>query len=273
MDNRGQDLQVAVRYCMKGQHVSAKPVFDGLCARCGELLYGTLSEPAGNKKVGKPIDIDDVAVSSADAQPPFLLRWPPNKFVDYAPAVFRWEQATNKLSLREEFVDAPPWKANLHHCQQERAATWLYCKPCHTQLSKRTAESESFTPFRDSASVASLRGLEAPAGTVEDAGQEERRKWARARSSAARGNQQRGRKLNPQNLVPKPEAKFWQATPEAPFEEVRSEAGRNMMSCCNLRSSMQEYQDERGRSAYACSVGETVSGSASPTNLQARQLS
>ena len=60
------------------------------------------------------------------------------------------------------------------------------------------------------------------------------------------------------NLVPTPDSELWQVCPEAPFMELTSEAAKGALACCNLRSSLQRGQDERGRAAYACSAGETV---------------
>ena len=81
------------------------------------------------------------------------------------------------------------------------------------------------------------------------------RAWTTATKKAARPNPKRG--CWKDNLVPKPVPELWQDTPEAPFEELQSEGAKGHLACCNLRSSMQKGQDERGRAAYACSAGET----------------
>ena len=56
----------------------------------------------------------------------------------------------------------------------------------------------------------------------------------------------------------RPDPSRWQTTPEAPFQALRSEEARAALACCNLVSSMVDSQDERGRPAYACSVGDTA---------------
>ena len=50
----------------------------------------------------------------------------------------------------------------------------------------------------------------------------------------------------------------WQTTPEALFQALRSEEARAALACCNLDSSMVDSHDQRGRPAYACSVGDAA---------------
>ena len=59
-----------------------------------------------------------------------------------------------------------------------------------------------------------------------------------------------------------------QTTPEAPFQSLRSEEARAALACCNLDSSMQDCHDQRGRPAYACSVGDTAIWRRQPLQLQ-----
>ena len=92
---------------MQGQSVGRKPVFDNMCAYCGELLHGSMNEAGSNKVNGKPVTIGG-RPASGDAQPPFLLRWPPEVIAEMAPAASAWSERTNKLELREEFQDTPP---------------------------------------------------------------------------------------------------------------------------------------------------------------------
>ena len=80
------------------------------------------------------------------------------------------------------------------------------------------------------------------------------KKWESERERLARST--RGARGSG-NLVPCPQPEYWQNAPEAPFHELKSEASRGHLACCNLKSSMLEHQDERGRAAYACSAGET----------------
>ena len=70
------------------------------------------------------------------------------------------------------------------------------------------------------------------------------------------------------NFVPHPDPSRWQTTPEAPFQALRSEEARTALACCNLDSSMVDSQDQRGRPAYACSVGDTAIWRRQPLQLQ-----
>jgi hypothetical protein len=74
--------------------------------------------------------------------------------------------------------------------------------------------------------------------------------------------------LSFENLVPRPDPTRWQTTPEAPFQSLRSEEARAALACCNLDSSMQDCHDQRGRPAYACSVGDTAIWRRQPLQLQ-----
>ena len=67
-----------VRFYMQGQRVGDAPVFDGMCANCGHLLYGPVNRntaSTGNKFTGAPQNIQGSPCSS-HGQPPFLLCWP-----------------------------------------------------------------------------------------------------------------------------------------------------------------------------------------------------
>ena len=130
---------------------------------------------------------------------------------------------------------------------------------CQERLFKSTGDA-AHVPFRDRASQATLHGVEGgDAGRGGAAGSQGapvalRRKWERELGKLARANRTaRG----PRNLVPRPQPEYWQNAPEAPFRELRSEASRSQLACCNLQSSMLQHQDERGRAAYACAAGET----------------
>ena len=124
-------------------------------------------------------------------------------------------------------------------------------------------EGQGAVPFRDSASLASLRGVECAAGVLAtDEG------WERATTEAARANPQRRGPLSLGNLVPRPDPTRWQTTPEAPFQALRSEEARAALACCNLDSSMVDSKDLRGRSACACSVGDTAIWRRQPRQLE-----
>ena len=74
--------------------------------------------------------------------------------------------------------------------------------------------------------------------------------------------------MNFGKFAPRPDPTRWQTTPEAPFQALRSEEARTALACCNLDSSMVDCQDQRGRPAYACSVGDTAIWRRQPLQLQ-----
>ena len=94
------------------------------------------------------------------------------------------------------------------------------------------------------------------------------RKWQRAIARLSRVPRRRRRAgLDPENLVPRPDARYWQNEPAAPFGELCTDAAHGLLACCNLQSSMVEHQDEQGRAAYTCSVGETNFWRRQPTQV------
>ena len=93
--------------------------------------------------------------------------------------------------------------------------------------------------------------------------------WKEATARAAKKPLQRGGVLSFRSSVPVPDPRFWQTTPAAPFRHLTSEPARAALACCNLHSSMVEGQDERGRAAYACAVGDTAIWRRQPHQLQA----
>ena len=116
-----------VMWYMQGQRVGDTPVFNGMCARCGHLLYGPINKhtaTTSNKFTGAPRNREDLPCSF-DAQPPFLLRWPPQEFEVYAPDVFSWDEASNRLSLLEQHHKTPPWTAAPHHRRTDKTDGWL----------------------------------------------------------------------------------------------------------------------------------------------------
>ena len=58
LDFRREDYWVIAWY-LKGQHVGEKPILDGICSRCGNLLFGTLREGGSYKVGGVPCDVND----------------------------------------------------------------------------------------------------------------------------------------------------------------------------------------------------------------------
>ena len=70
-----QRVLSCVRWYMQGQRVGDNPVFNGMCAICGHLLYGpvnTHTATTSNKFTGAPRNIKGLPCN-IDAQPPFLL--------------------------------------------------------------------------------------------------------------------------------------------------------------------------------------------------------
>ena len=96
----------------------------------------------------------------------------------------------------------------------------------------------------------------------------EERALEEATTRATKKNRKHGKSLGVHNLVPVPDPRLWQGTPEAPFRQLQSEPARAALACCNLNSSMVEGQDERGRASHACSVGDTAIWRRQPHQLQ-----
>ena len=97
------------RWFLRGRNVGSKPIFDGICAMCGTLLHGVIDHRSAlsNKTAGLPLDRDGNVIlhpdgtPRVDAQPPFLLRYSPSLFAKEAPAMFKHDPDTNRLSLQE----------------------------------------------------------------------------------------------------------------------------------------------------------------------------
>ena len=163
----------------KGQNLSAKPLHDGICAYCGELLYGTVGNSVSNKAFGPPVDVDGRLLANKpgakarDQQPPFLLRFSPALLAYEIPAVFKHEPESNKLSLQDGV--SPPWLRrttgrNSRWAKADATNTWLYCRCCaKTRVGKETP-SKGFVAFRDQNSQCLLKppGIRRPREIVEE---------------------------------------------------------------------------------------------------------
>ncbi len=157
------EINEATRWYLLGQRAGDKPLFDGMCSRCGDLLFGPMNQSylAGNKKNGPPRDAEGQPWSLPPAgqcqqQPPFLLRYSPKFLAQMAPAVFDWTEETNRLALRAEHQARPPWR--IRSGTRAKAALengWLYCKPCHDSLFDE--EHKPPVPLRDRASAERMR--------------------------------------------------------------------------------------------------------------------
>ena len=113
---------------MRGRNVGKKPLFDGMCADCACLLYGSVNGFAlSNKKAGPPIDRDGSVHDDPKAQPPCLLRFSPQLFAKEAPSMFEHDLSTNCLRLKPG--SAEPWlRRTLPHQVVDSKASWLYCR-------------------------------------------------------------------------------------------------------------------------------------------------
>ena len=146
-----------------GPRASEVPLFDGLCSRCGELLFGKLNSSAGggNKKNGEPRDAEGnpwplSAAAQSQQQPPFLLRYSPKFLAQSVPELFAWSQETNRLRLQEDHVAHPPWKIRSGtKAKGAEKNSWLYCPPCHESLF--SDKPKPAVPLRDEASAAHMK--------------------------------------------------------------------------------------------------------------------
>ena len=158
-----EQINEATRWYLMGQRAGDAPLFDGMCSRCGDLLFGGLNQSAlaGNKKNGPPRDAEGKPwplppAGQNQQQPPFLLRHSPKFLAQMAPAVFEWSEETNRLALREEHHTQPPWK--IRTGTRTKAALengWLYCRPCHGFLFDE--DPKPAVPLRDQVSAGRMR--------------------------------------------------------------------------------------------------------------------
>lgn len=145
------------RWFLKGQKVGSKPIFDAMCSMCGALLFGPVDghSSLSNKSCGPPTDrdgtilTDDEGALKVGAQPPFLLRYSPSLFAKEAPAMFKHDRETNRLSIVEGMK--PPWLRK-QHARSNNAAPWFYCVDCKDRYFKSGKCERGHIPFRDRAS-------------------------------------------------------------------------------------------------------------------------
>lgn len=97
------------RWFINGYKLASKPIFDGICSMCGALLFGIVDghSAVSNKSAGPPTDHNGTILTNGegalkvDAQPLFLLRYYPSLFAKEAPAMFKHDPETNRLSIVE----------------------------------------------------------------------------------------------------------------------------------------------------------------------------
>ena len=151
-----EQIMQATKWYLSGQRAGDRPLFDGMCSRCGDLLYGPLNQSVlgANKRNGEPRDAAGKPCTSQQ-QPPFLLRHSPKFFAQMAPAAFEWCEENNRLALRPEHRARPPWKIRAGTRAKAAAERdWLYCGPCHDHLFGDAPNIP--IPFRDSASAQTM---------------------------------------------------------------------------------------------------------------------
>ena len=163
------------RWFQRGQKVGSKPIFDAICSMCGALLFGTVDghSALSNKSCGPPTDRDGTILTDGegglkvDAQPPFLLRYSPSLFAKEAPAMFKHDPETNRLSIVEGMK--PPWLRK-EHARSNNAAPWFYCLDCRDRYFKSGKRERGHIPFRDRASQLLMKKMHErePVGELEE---------------------------------------------------------------------------------------------------------
>jgi len=146
----------------KGQTVSNKPLFEGICSMCGCLLYGVSGRAClSNVYFGPPINRDGTIIKDGtariEAQPPFLLRFSPQLFAKEAPEIFEYDPATNRLRLKEG--KRQPWLKSFKNRSKDEANTcWLYCYDCKVRYCPDSKTlPKTHLPYRDRSSQLNLR--------------------------------------------------------------------------------------------------------------------
>ena len=161
---RADETPEIARWFLRGRDVGAKPIFDGICAMCGTLLHSAIDHRSAlsDKTSGPPLDRDGTVLRYpdgtpiVDAQPPFLLRYSPSLFAQEAPAVFRHDPETNRLSLQEGA--RPPWLKR-DHAQANGSKPWLYCVECRDRYFMSGKKQRGHVPYRDKASQALMKRM------------------------------------------------------------------------------------------------------------------
>ena len=298
------------KYFMKGIAVGAKSIFDAICSQCGTLLHGFLGNHSAlsNKVAGPPLDRDGALLVEEDgspkvnAQPPFLLRFSPSLFAKEAPAMFKHDEETNRLSLQEGRRE--PWLRVEHHSQTSADSTWLYCRDCVDRYFDTGKRARGHLPYRDRASQSLMRrpqerervqtdtqepSQEEPEHEPEspeqvpapDVPEEEEEalpaetfpcleeyqaKWARGltqHSKAVPGE------FGRDNLVPNPIHELWQDCPYVPFDKLKSDDAMARLSRTRPISGFTPAHVEDGVVRYAHNTGETNFRRRAPLQLAA----
>ena len=189
-------------YFHRGQQNSKRPLFEGLCAMCGCLLYAgarsmsnicyglhahaqpsyTPGETAPllfqcacriYSVRGPPLNRDGEVLVEAggprtNAQPPCLLRFSPQMWAKECPTMFAHDEDTNTLRLQPG--RQPPWIRKTSEqegdASRDSTKTWCYCHECKGRWCPDAAQrSRAFLPFRDRASQLNMRPQATPQAT------------------------------------------------------------------------------------------------------------
>ena len=118
------------KYFLNGLSVGDAPLFSGMCSFCARLLPDKVA--GSSWKFGPPVDrhgqpaLDGSGSPDLQAQPPCLLRYSPSLFAKEAPAVFQYDEATNRLSIKPG--QTPPWLRQSEGLAPGDSKIWLYCE-------------------------------------------------------------------------------------------------------------------------------------------------
>ena len=246
---------------VNGQSIGHTPIYDSMCAWCGNMLYGAInSSELGNKFSGNPVDVNGAVLKCTRAQglqrqPPFLQRWAPAFFAECAPDVFEWDSTARRLSLRSQHRDRPPWVRLEHNRVKDPNESWLYCESCHHALFEGPDDTQPRIPFRDQRSTAAMQRVpEMPPSTGAAENFSEDVDWERDLAEHARTS---SGSYSFRNLVPRAEPTLWQHAPHIPFDKLQSQTAVSRLSLCTLDNCLKESRIEDGRPVYASQRGDT----------------
>jgi hypothetical protein len=104
---------------------SSRPLYEHLCAACGQLLHSRTEHSHLPREMGLPGPACQLRgrVASWHALPLFLLLWSKKRLGHYLRSICTYDAETNKLTLSGGWETAP----------------WLHYKPNTTRLDVRTA--------------------------------------------------------------------------------------------------------------------------------------
>jgi len=278
----------------KGQAFSKKPLFEGICAMCGCLLYGVSGRNTlTNVHFGPPINRDGAILvkdgsPETQAQPPFLLRFSPQMLAKEAPEIFEHDPETNGLRLKAGKHE--PWIKQESHRTKETTNTWTYCYDCKSRYcaDSRSVPKTHLT-YRDRASQLNIRPVtrnltgetqsqpepepehitEEPAIPEEVTLPEEivpepvvpeyptLEEYERKwTDELAKHIKENKGNFDRDNLVPKPIANLFQDCPYVSFDELKSSEAQSRLSVCRPFSAFEHPTFQDGVPRYSSLTGE-----------------